>query len=1031
MALVLSMCQLNCQKSNVVMGVLGKYMCENNINVAMIQEPYVVNGTVAGLPSCFKIAQSSRCENGSIRSAVVVNGMYETLTVNECVSELGVCLWLKGRAVEMYVVSVYCTFGEDLEPYLEYMRKVTTVCGNVCMIAGMDANACSPMWFSKGGRSGRISDAHGVLLEEWIISNGLSVLNEPSEWYTFSGGQGESDIDVTLVNESAEVYSFEWRIDPAGNVSDHNVILLDVHGLESLNINENVGKRWITSGADWDKYMRKLRMEICEYDEFENGSLEEKVDLITRCVSEVNDECLRPVRKNNMVKVKWWTGELDHKRLDVRRLRKVYQVARKTGLNVETIREEYRVQVNEYKKEIKKAKCSHWREFVRDCGNRDVWGPVYKLCRGRKKTTGISSMKVGYEYTKNWGDSVRVLLDAFFPPMVGEANQPRMNDASVPEFTNEEIYEAVYKTRVRRAPGLDGVNGEMMRRVWNALPEYVSRLFNQCLREENFPNVWKTGDLVVLLKSPDKVRTDPGSYRPICLLPVMGKVLERMMVNRLNEKLTNEESSGCQYGFTKGRSTEDAWLRVKEVVNEADKKYVLGVFVDFRGAFDNLTWSRVTQKLAEVGCAEVGLWTSYFRDRKVCVRGVNEVVWKNVERGCPQGSIGGPAVWNMMIEELLVVLNRCECSVVAYADDLLIVVDGDSRREIESKATDCLRYVTAWGEYVGVEVSSTKTECILLRGTLSENRPPNVRLKENAVRYAECVKYLGLTIGQRMDFKPHIMRMREKLRAVVGMLSRVLRKEWGLGKRAVKAWYKGVFVACMSYGSCVWIDVLGYEYARTLLIRAQRVVLNACLNVCRTVSTDAMQVLMGELPWDLEVARKDTLYRIKRGIPFIDGSYISREEVSGMSVTECKIYVKEKMFDVWQNRWNVSENGRTTHRFIRDVRFSGMCNGFSPTLRLGYLLTGHGSLNEYLFKRRLSEVSECLCGASVESVEHLIVDCVIYEDMRDLDSCGIKVNEDGSMDASEALSTRERYDCLSTFAHEMFGRRYMLMNADE
>ena len=64
---------------------------------------------------------------------------------------------------------------------------------------GMDANATTPLWFSKDGGCSRENEMHGSILDEWVIANGMVVLNELSEYYTFSGVRGQSDVDVCSV----------------------------------------------------------------------------------------------------------------------------------------------------------------------------------------------------------------------------------------------------------------------------------------------------------------------------------------------------------------------------------------------------------------------------------------------------------------------------------------------------------------------------------------------------------------------------------------------------------------------------------------------------------------------------------------------------------------------------------------------------------------------------------------------------------------------------------------------------------------
>ena len=81
---------------------------------------------------------------------------------------------------------------------------------------------------------------------------------------------------------------------------------------------------------------------------------------------------------------------------------------------------------------------------------------------------------------------------------------------------------------------------------------------------------------MTLLKSPEKHRRSVRSYRGICLLPVLGKVLERIMIERLQERAT-VQASRRQFGFKPGRSANDAWLHVRNRVDNSSAKYILGV----------------------------------------------------------------------------------------------------------------------------------------------------------------------------------------------------------------------------------------------------------------------------------------------------------------------------------------------------------------------------------------------------------------------------------------------------------------------
>ena len=646
----------------------------------------------------------------------------------------------------------------------------------------------------------------------------------------------------------------------------------------------------------------------------------------------------------------------------------------------------------------------------------------------------ICSLSVNGEITRSWKESASTLLSQLLPtPAVDdlvarEGILARQPPAPTP-FTCDEISDAVSRCKVRKAPGLDGITGEMMKRVWYSIPDFIEDLYHSCMTNNYFPDEWKVGNVVPLLKSPDLIRSNPSSYRLIVLLPILGKVLERMMVQRIKQRLPDEAAfHASQFGFVQGRSTEDAWHRVRHRVDTTTKKYALGILVDFKGAFDNLSWHVMLNTLAGRGCQEIQLWMSFFSNRLACFNGACEQVSRAVRRGCPQGSISGTFLWNLAMDELLGELSHEECHVTAFADDLMIIIEADARIELERLGNRALHVVNSWGTRVCVPVSQRKTVCMLLKGHLASSRPPCIRLNGHGIAYSKCVKYLGIMAGERMCFRPHFIQIKRKMLKCISGLKRVLRKELGLNRGSFGIVYTGLFVACMSYGASVWYDCTKYDYTRALLYKCQRVVLYAGLNVCKTVSTEAMQVLHGALPWDLECTRRGILSRFRMGIPLLDTDPVTRDDLVNLNRKDRIQLVTDRMFDKWQVRWDACEKGRGTFRFIQDVKYVSTCEYFSMGLCLGYILTGHGSMGEYLHKRGLTEMAACICGAQVENVDHLLSECVLYQDLRDLNACGITVDERGTIHVGSALSTQVTYERLNEFAIAVFNRRTILMN---
>lgn len=162
--------------------------------------------------------------------------------------------------------------------------------------------------------------------------------------------------------------------------------------------------------------------------------------------------------------------------------------------------------------------------------------------------------------------------------------------------------------------------------------------------------------LKVFLKAQDKPKDKIKSYRPITLLPVLGKITERIIAGRLMEWLGTINYFGpSQHGFLKGRSTTTAMIELRNRVDETREQYVMGLFLDISGAFDNAWWPLVMANLRESGCPDylLKLIANYLEGRTVEFEWGSAKVSKTLTKGCPQGSILGPLLWNVMFEPLL------------------------------------------------------------------------------------------------------------------------------------------------------------------------------------------------------------------------------------------------------------------------------------------------------------------------------------------------------------------------------------------
>jgi hypothetical protein len=138
-----------------------------------------------------------------------------------------------------------------------------------------------------------------------------------------------------------------------------------------------------------------------------------------------------------------------------------------------------------------------------------------------------------------------------------------MNDN---EFAQEEVRRVIEGLKQKNAPGPNGITNEIVKLVFKAIPKTLTLLYNDCLRKGLFPDNGKIAKLIPITKQ-GKGSEDPTKYRPISLLNTEGKVLEKLLIQRImHHAYTTESLNKSQYGFTPQKSTVDAAKEVRQYI---------------------------------------------------------------------------------------------------------------------------------------------------------------------------------------------------------------------------------------------------------------------------------------------------------------------------------------------------------------------------------------------------------------------------------------------------------------------------------
>lgn len=276
-------------------------------------------------------------------------------------------------------------------------------------------------------------------------------------------------------------------------------------------------------------------------------------------------------------------------------------------------------------------------------------------------------------------NTLKDTLDVLFPG--GEIKKKVIRDkVDILEWDDrfnvgdEEFAEAMRRVG-NVAPGPDGISGSILKLAAPLIGWRLAACYNRCLREGNFPSMWKMARLV-LLKKPGGPDGATSSYRPICLLNEMAKLFERILTKRIQEHLTHHgpDLSESQYGFRLKRSTIDAILRVREITDRAvsRKKAAIAISFDIKNAFNSLPWKAISETMRKRNFPKYlrTIIADYLHKRYLLFLGPKGAKQsRKVVCGVPQGSVLGPILWDLAYDEILKVRLPPGCTLTCYADD--------------------------------------------------------------------------------------------------------------------------------------------------------------------------------------------------------------------------------------------------------------------------------------------------------------------------------------------------------------------------
>jgi len=544
----------------------------------------------------------------------------------------------------------------------------------------------------------------------------------------------------------------------------------------------------------------------------------------------------------------------------------------------------------------------------------------------------------------------------------------------------EELSTIVKSLKSNKAPGHDCLKGIFLKKTFNSTKSFILKIINACLKISYFPDLWKKGNLVILLKNPAGDTTNVKNYRPITLLPEYGKVLEKIVRTRLYNHLTPAHSD-LQFGFVPGLSTIDALGRLVNGIKHSEGTYQLVVFIDISGAFDNLWWPSLFLELRkrELPDTLVKLLKSYVTNRSVKYANGNVTVEKVITKGCPQGSVLGPSLWNIQLDNLLSKNFSDKVNLTAYADDLAVHVVSDSRRELINIAQQSVDIIVNWAKHCKLNISTTKTKIMVInKSKRTHDRDIKVRIDGHAIELVSEFKYLGVILDPGLTFTKHINYICKKAVDITMALRRKVYLTWGLDvSTSLTTIYKCAIIPILAYGIEIWGHRMSIKENVRKILSMHGSFCRALVGAYRSVSVDAACVLACIPPLDLILTKRLIVSQYKKqniaNFKFINEN-INFATFENQNLL--KLHLDNIIMEEWQHRWTFSEKGRVTFSFFPIVSCKMLIQlNFITT----QIYTGHGPFASHLHRIGKRENSLCEhCETQVDGPLHRIYNCSNY-----------------------------------------------------
>jgi hypothetical protein len=653
---------------------------------------------------------------------------------------------------------------------------------------------------------------------------------------TWAKNGHESTIDLVFASHELATTLLKCGVYNVEHGSDHRAIetLFDIAPPERV-----VVQRLLLKNAPWNTIRQRINAAL-QGVPLELGAQAQTDQLMAVVLEAIH--ALTPKAKPSPYAKRWWTTDLTNLRRAYTYQRNQARSYRRMGILSDFLENQAAEAAKEYHDAIRSQKKAHWEEFLQDDIN--IWRAARFL--NPKDSPGLdvipSLERNDKSITQGKEEQADELLQSFFPPLPQEIQDEPLHHQHpmVPwsELTMDEVEKKVFAAQSWKAPGDDGIPVFVWKQVWPVIKERVLHLFQMSLATGIVPTQWKEARIIPVKKPEKGNYTVAKAWRPISLLPTLGKLLESVVAERMSYLAeTYHLLPANHFGARKQRSAEQALILLQEHIYKAwrSRKVLSLITFDIKGAYNGVCKERLLQRLRARGIPPLIIrWISNFcseRTASISVNGYTSPTRPLQQAGLPQGSPLSPILFLFFNADLVQQKINNTGGSFACVDDYTAWVTGSSAEDNYTGIQQIVEKALSWEKTSGATFEIAKTAVVHFTRDANRSSSTPIFIKGVAMLPTPQAKILGVVMDSALRYRTHISRIATKgLKAALA-----LKRLRMLSPRSARQLFNATVAPVLDYASNVWMHAVN-ESAMAVLGRAQKIGACAITGAFHTVA---------------------------------------------------------------------------------------------------------------------------------------------------------------------------------------------------